>query len=157
MISETPARPALSFRFATKLPNASNESGLGLDTTDFFASLLVAKNVQSLRVVGNAGLGILADPTSGNRQNDVLTYGLSLARALTERAEVVGELNGRLNMRSAGAFPGTDSNSALRFGARFTPGSVRFDGGMVVGLTSDGPTFGFTAGLTYVFDAFRVP
>ena len=30
-----PSRPAFGFRFATKLPNASNESGLGLDTTDF--------------------------------------------------------------------------------------------------------------------------
>ena len=63
MIAEAPGHPALGIRFATKLPNASNESGLGLDTTDFFASLLAAKNVQSLRIVGNVGLGILADPT----------------------------------------------------------------------------------------------
>ena len=52
-----------AFRFATKLPNASNESGLGLDTTDFYASLLGAKTVQSVRVVGNIGVGILGDPT----------------------------------------------------------------------------------------------
>ena len=37
-LSEGVRRPAFGFRFATKLPNASNESGLGLDTTDFFAS-----------------------------------------------------------------------------------------------------------------------
>ena len=67
-----PGRPALGIRFATKLPNASNESGLGLDTTDFYVSLLGAKTVQSIRVVGNLGVGILADPTEGNRQNDVL-------------------------------------------------------------------------------------
>jgi hypothetical protein len=35
-LSETEGRPALGVRFATKLPNASNESGLGLDTTDFY-------------------------------------------------------------------------------------------------------------------------
>ena len=99
MVGEAPGRPAVGLRFATKLPNASNESGLGLDTIDFFASLLVAKNVQSLRIVGNVGLGILADPTSGNRQNDVLTYGFSMARAITTQAEIVGELNGRLNTR----------------------------------------------------------
>ena len=34
----TASRPAFGVRFAIKLPNASNESGLGLDTTDFFAS-----------------------------------------------------------------------------------------------------------------------
>src|SRR5439155_3697561 len=36
---EAAGRPAFGIRFATKLPNASNEKGLGLDTTDFFASL----------------------------------------------------------------------------------------------------------------------
>ncbi len=157
MVSEAPGHPAVGIRFATKLPNASNESGLGLDTTDFYASLLAAKNVQSLRIVGNVGLGILADPTSGNRQNDVLTYGISLAQALTDRSELVGEVNGRVNMRSGTAFPGTDSSSMVRGGVRFTPGSVRFDGGVMFGLTDDGPTIGFTGGLTYVFSAFRMP
>jgi hypothetical protein len=157
LIAEGAGRPSFGFRFATKLPNASNEAGLGLDTTDFFASLLAAKNVQSVRVVGNLGLGILGDPTSGNRQNDALTYGISFARALTDRAEVVGEVNGRASLRSGEACPGTESSSKLRVGARFTSGTIRFDGGVIVGLTSDGPTIGMTAGFTYVFDAFRVP
>ncbi|HUR35529.1 MAG TPA: hypothetical protein VM032_17120 [Vicinamibacterales bacterium] len=151
------SHPSLALRFATKLPNASNEAGLGLDTTDFFASLLAAKNVQSVRAVANLGLGILGDPTSGNRQNDVLTYGVSLARALTARAEAVAELNGRKSLRSGEAFPGTEGRSMLRVGARFTPGSVRFDGGLMVGLTAEGPTIGVTAGLTYVFNAFTLP
>jgi hypothetical protein len=157
MMGEGTSHPSLAFRFATKLPNASNEAGLGLDTTDFFASLLAAKNVQSVRVVGNVGFGILGDPTNGNRQNDVLTYGVSFARALTGRAELVGEVNGRQNMRSGDAFPGTESRSMLRLGGRFTANAVRFDGGLMVGLTSDGPTVGVTAGLTYVFNAFRIP
>ena len=110
-----------------------------------------------MRVVGNLGFGILGDPTNGNRQNDVLTYGVSVARAMTSRAEVVGEVNGRQSMRSGEAFPGTESRSMLRIGGRFTPGSIRFDGGLMVGLTSDGPTFGVTAGLTYVFNAFTLP
>lgn len=152
VVGETESRPALAFRFATKLPNASNEAGLGLDTTDFFTSLLVAKNIQSVRLVGNVGFAILGDPTDGNRQNDVLTYGVSFARAMTAKTEVVGEVNGRQNTRSAGAYPGTESRSTLRLGARFTAGSLRFDGGLLVGLTSDGPKAGATAGLTYVFN-----
>ena len=87
LVPETTRRPSFGFRFATKLPNASNESGLGTDTTDFLASLLVAKTVQSLRVVGNFGFGILTDPTQGDRQNDVLTYGVSFARAVTQNVE----------------------------------------------------------------------
>jgi hypothetical protein len=46
MLSEHPGRPSLGFRFATRLPNASNESGLGRDTTDFTAAFLVGKTVQ---------------------------------------------------------------------------------------------------------------
>jgi len=157
ILSETGGRPAIGIRFATKLPNASNESGLGLDTTDFFATLLAAKTVQSVRVVGNFGLGILTDPTAGSRQNDVITYGVSFARAMTQAAEIVGELNGRASTRSGGPLPGTENRSVLRFGLRYTQGTVRFDGGVFFGLTTVDPTIGFTAGLTYVFNAFRVP
>ena len=157
LISEGAGRPALGIRFVTKLPNASNESGLGTDTTDFLASTLVAKTVQSVRVVGNFGVGILADPTRGDRQNDVLTYGLSFARAVTQRAEFVGEVNGRRSTRSGDPFPGTESRGLLKFGTRYTVGSFRLDGALFVGLTSIDPMLGFTTGFTYVFNAFTLP
>jgi diaminopimelate epimerase len=102
------------FRFATKLPNAGNESGLGLDTTDFFASVLRARRCNRCGIVGNIGLGILGDPTNGNRQNDVVLYGVSFARALTNAAEVVGEVTGRANTRGAGRCraPNREASSA---------------------------------------------
>jgi hypothetical protein len=157
LFAEAPKHPSFAFRFATKLPNAENEKGLGLDTTDFYASLLAAKTVQSIRVVGNFGLGILGDPTVGDRQNDVVTYGLSFARALTNRAEVVGELNGRISTRKGTAFPGTETRGLLNLGGRYTRASVRLDAGLFFGLTSLDPTMGFTTGLTFVFNAFQVP
>jgi hypothetical protein len=157
LLAEAPKHPSFAFRFATKLPNATNERGLGLDTTDFYASLLAAKTVQSIRIVGNFGLGILGDPTVGDRQNEALTYGLSFARALTNRAEVVGELNGRKSTRKGNAFPGTESRGLLNLGGRYTRASVRLDAGLFFGLTSLDPTMGFTTGLTFVFNAFQVP
>ena len=158
ILSESASRPALGVRVATRLPNASNESGLGLDTTDFFASLLIGKTVQSIRVVGNVGLGILPDPTRGDRQNDVLTYGLSLARAVRQGLEVVGEINGHVDVRDTDAPPpGTDSRGAMRVGARFTRGTVRVDGGVIIGMTSRDPSIGFTGGLTWVFRGFTIP
>jgi hypothetical protein len=157
IVAELPNRPSFAFRFATKLPNAENENGLGLDTTDFYASLLAAKTVRSLRIVGNIGFGILADPTVGDRQSDVLTYGLSLARALTDRAELVGEVNGRVSTRAGEALPGTETRSLLRFGGRYTRVSFRLDAGMFLGLTPVDPSVGFTGGFTYVFNAFQVP
>ena len=157
LVAETAGRPAFGLRLATKLPNTSNEKGLGLDTTDFFASLLGAKTVQSVRVVGNIGVGILSDPTLGHRQNDVLTYGLSFARAMTQQAELVGELNGRLSTRNGVAPPGTESRGILKLGGRYTRGSVRFDAGVYFGLTTVEPTIAFTTGATYVFSAFTLP
>ena len=157
ILSENASRPAIGIRFATKLPNASNESGLGTDTFDFLATLLGAKTVESIRVVGNLGAGILADPTDGNRQNDVLLYGLSLARAMTQQVEFVGEINGRVSTRSGAPFPGTESRGLLKFGGRYTYGPVRLDAGVFFGLTTIDPTIGFTAGFTYVFDAFKIP
>ena len=154
---ETSSRPAFGFRFATKLPNAGNESGLGLDTTDFFATVLVGKTTQSVRIVGNVGLGILSDPTNGNRQNDVLLYGVSFARAITNAAEVVGEVTGRANTRGAGPLPGTESRSVVRMGLRYTYGGLRGDAALLLGATNNDPGVGFTAGFTYVFSAFQVP
>lgn len=157
LLSEAAGRPAIAVRVATRLPNASNESGLGLDTTDFYLSGLVGKTVQSIRVVGNVGVGVLGDPVDGHRQNDVLTYGLSLARAVAEGLEVVGETNGRIDLRDEDTPPGTDSRGAFRIGGRFTRATVRLDAGLILGMTSRDPSVGFTAGFTWVFRGFRVP
>ena len=93
----------------------------------------------------------------GNRQNDVLTYGVSFARAVTTQAELVGELNGRVVDALGDPFPGTESRGLLKLGGRYTRGSIRFDAGIFFGLTTIDPTVGFTAGFTYVFNAFKVP
>jgi hypothetical protein len=157
VVAEGPGHPAFGLRFATRLPNAGNESGLGLDTTDFYFTGLIGKTTQSVRIVGNFGLGILGDPTRGDRQNDVLLYGASLARAVKQGVEIVGEINGRANTRSGEPPPGTDSRATLRIGGRVTTGSVRLDGALLFGMTSRDAGFGFTAGATWVFRGFTVP
>jgi hypothetical protein len=151
------SRPSIALRSATRLPNASNESGLGLDTMDFYSTLLLAKTVQSVRIVGNIGLGILGDPTRGDRQNDVILYGVSFARAVTGAAEVVGEINGRKDTREGDPPPGTESRSIVRFGARYTIGTWRADAAVLFGVTSNDPGVGVAAGFTYVFSGLRLP
>ena len=98
-LSETGGRPAFGLRLATRLPNASNESGLGLDTTDYFASFLLGKTVQSVRIVGNVGLGVVGDPTKGYQHSQLLLYGVSISRAIFNALEVVTEINGRHNTK----------------------------------------------------------
>ncbi len=157
LVPETAHSPSVGFRFTTRLPNASRKSGIGQDTTDFGASLLVGKTVQSIRFVGNLGFVTMTEPLDGTRQNDVLAYGFSLARAVTDHAEIVGEVNGRASVRESTAAIGTESRGLLKFGGRYTQGPVRFDAGIFFGLNPVDPTVGFTAGATYIFNAFRLP
>jgi len=157
LVPETAGMPGIGFRFTTRLPNASRKSGIGQDTTDFGASILVAKTIQSIRVVGNVGWISMSQPLDGTRQNDVLAYGFSLARAVTSKTEIVGEVNGRASVANGAAPIGTESRGRLKFGGRFTPGPIRFDAAIFFGLNSVDPTVGFTAGVTYVFNAFRTP
>lgn len=156
LVTEAPGRPAIGVRVATRLPNAGNESGLGRDTIDFFASALVGKTVESIRVVGNLGVGILTDPLEGGRQNDVITYGLSLARAVATGVEIVGEVNGHFNTRDEDVPVDTETRGSMRVGGRFTRGTVRIDGGLIFGMTSRDPGFGLTAGFTWVFRGFTL-
>ncbi|MSO46243.1 MAG: hypothetical protein EXQ59_05695 [Acidobacteria bacterium] len=157
LVSEGESRPSIGMRTATKIPMASNEGGIGLDTFELYSTLLMAKTVQSVRVVGNIGLGILADPTRGDSQNDVLLYGISFARAVTARAEVVGEINGRKDTRAGDPPPGTESRSTVRFGARYLIDNWRADAAMTFGVNANDPSIGFGAGFIYVFTAFQTP
>jgi hypothetical protein len=75
---------------------------------------------------------------------------------VTQAAELVGEVNGRISTRDI-PFPGTESRGIIKVGGRYTHGPIRFDAGVFFGLTTIDPTIGFTTGFTYVFNAFRVP
>jgi hypothetical protein len=156
-LSEGLRRPGMGLRFATRLPNASRASGLGVETMDFLFTVLVAKTIESVRVVGNFGLGILGDTARADLQNDVVVYGVSIARAFAQGAEIVGEINGRANTRRDEPTPGTENLGQIRVGARYTRGTVRVDGAIITGLTSRDTNAGFTAGLTWVFRGFTVP
>jgi hypothetical protein len=153
LLSETNSRPAIGLRFATRLPNAGNEKGIGLDTMDFFQSILIGKSAASTRFVGNLGIGILSDPTDGHGQNDVLTYGLSVVHTLKRwmQFDVVFDVNGRVSTRPSTPPPGTESRGTATFGVRYRRGAVRFDAGFYQALTSDDGRTGITGGLTWTF------
>jgi hypothetical protein len=156
LVSETANRPSIASRFSTRLPNAGNESGLGKDMQDFETSILLAKTIRSVRVVGNVGLLMLGNPTQPAAQDDLLFYNLSVARAVSQAAEVVGEFVGRANFANT-TTPGAEDRGLLRFGARYTQAGVRLDGAILFGLSPRDPEIGFTAGFTWVFNAVTIP
>ena len=147
---ESASRPALGLRFGTKLPTASPEKGIGLGTTDFFASFLLAKTVQSVRTVGNVGLIVLGNPVTGHDPATTLGVGVSVARALTNEFEVVGELNGRLTPFEKIVPIGLESRGVLRLAGRYTYAMLRLDFGVLAGITNRDPSFGISAGATYL-------
>jgi hypothetical protein len=157
LLPEVPGRPGVGFRFSVRLPNAKHESGLGQDTTDFSASLLAGKTVASLRVVGNVGFTIMSEPLDPNKQNDVLTYGLSLTRPAGHQVDLVADINGRASTRNGVAPIGTESRGTVTIGGRYTRGATRFDAAAFFGLTAIDPTIGVKIGVTYVFTAFSLP
>jgi len=153
LMRETAGRPSFGLRFATRLPNAGNEKGIGLDTMDFFQSILVGKSIQSTRVVGNIGLAILSDPTRGDRQNDVLTYGFSVVHGLRTLA-LVADVNGWVSTRGGTPPPGTETRGTATFGVRYPMGQVRLDGGFFTAVTGSDERAGVKAGVTWIFDSF---
>jgi hypothetical protein len=156
LVPESEQRPAVGFRFIVRLPNAKHASGLGQDTTDFSGSFLVGKQVAATRLVANAGLTIMSEPLDAAKQNDVMTYGFSIARPLVSHAEVVAEINGRWSTRSGVAPIGTESRGLIRVGGRYRLGAIRLDAAALFGVRSIDPDVGVTIGLSYLFRAFTL-
>jgi len=153
---DAPGLPSIGVRFSTRLPNASNESGLGQDTTDFMTQVLVGKRAGRLRMVVNGGLLIQDDATALARQDDLIVYSVSGAYAVTRSADIVGEFVGRQNFADIVA-AGAESRGQVRMGARYMRGNVRVDGAWSIGRTGDVPDHGVTFGVTWVTQAFRMP
>jgi len=147
---EAGAVPAWSFRIATRLPAAGNESGLGLDTTDFWLWLLAGKSLGPARVAANVGAGVLGLPTRGDRQNDVWGYGLSVALPLAAGWEAGAEVQGSLDVR--GDTPiGTEERGQARLGVRRAIGALAIDAAILVGIDHPEPDWGAAGGIAWTF------
>lgn len=127
--------PACGLRFAAELPNSNEELGIGDNTTDVFASALLARTFASrLAVYTDFGVGILTERTEHFAQNDVLTYGVMTDWRAGERTHLVGELAGHWSTR--GHLPGTGSRGELRAGVDLRRGAFHWTGLALHGLTA---------------------
>ncbi|HSR53928.1 MAG TPA: transporter [Acidobacteriota bacterium] len=147
-MDEDLGRPALAFRFGFKLPNASNESGLGTDETDIFGSFLFEKTVGKLRVIGNAGLIILGDPTDNSSQDDQFLYGFALLHPVGTNVNLLADFHGRAGDSGFG----TEETSSLRLGAQVKTGGIYWDFGAHFGFEDADPDTGFFIGISKDFE-----
>lgn len=152
--NETAHAPALGFRFGVQLPNSNQAKGLGTNTTNFFATVLVGKKFFSerLSLFGNVGLGILTAPLVNFSQNDVTIYGVAGIFKVNQRFNLVGEVAGRASSRKAQI--GTEDVSEARFGVQIFAAGLRFDLAGSKGLTEFSPKSGVIFGLTKDIKAF---
>jgi hypothetical protein len=117
--------PACGLRFAAELPTSNELLGIGDNTTDVFASVLLARTFAGrLGVYTDLGVGILTERTRAFAQNDVLTYGVLADWRAGERLFVVGEAAGRWSTR--GSLPGTGSRGELRAGVDLRRGAFHW-------------------------------
>jgi hypothetical protein len=128
--------PGIGFRFAAQLPNTNEKLGIGDNTTDVFASLLLASRPgDRFALYTDVGLGILGDRTAAFTQNDVLTYGVLGDWRSNEPLRVLAEITGRQSTHAAGL--GTGSRSEARAGVEIGRGPLRGGLLLVHGLTGE--------------------
>jgi len=149
--NETRRGPSLGFRVGVGLPNSNQATGIGLNQTNAYGSILIGKKFGEngrLNTFGNLGVAILTAPTQLFSQNDVLTYGVAGIFRLNKQFSVAGEVNGRANTRPHGGPLGTESQSEARLGMQIRASGLRFDFAGIKALTNFTHDSGFTVGVT---------
>ena len=111
LVSEYHSFSSVSIRFGVQLPNASNESGLGIDEFNFYSSFLFEKHLAGVRWVLNAGLGILGDPVTLSEQHDTFIYAAGSYIPIGDRSTLVMETAGRTGHHGLGVYRLTNAKA----------------------------------------------
>lgn len=153
--NESAHAPSLGFRFGVQLPNSDQALGIGTNTTNFYGMVTAGKKFHKDRVnlFGNVGLGILQAPLDKFTQNDVLLYGLAGIFTVSDKLNLVGEVNGFHSTRKNAPL-GTEDFSTARLGAQIKALGLRWNAAGVFGLSDRAPKTGLSLGITYDWDAF---
>ncbi len=161
LLNETRNLPAVGFKFGFQMPNTDQARGIGTNQINIFSKVLVQKKFGKrpgrdpmANIYGNLGLGIMNAPLANFTQNDVLLYGLAGIFRVSNRINVVSEVNGRVNTRSGDAPLGTESVGQFRIGSQIKASGLRFDTAALFGLTKHSPRTGFIFGVTYQSPTF---
>jgi hypothetical protein len=149
ILGEGGKRPAVAFRFGYEMPNSKQNRGIGTNSTNVFAEVILEKHLRQLKVFGDLGLGILQSPNAKFSQNDVLLYGGAFLYPLHRRINLAGEVAGRYSSRTiTPALFGTESHSQARLGFQVFAGGFQWDVAAIGGLAEHDPSTGFTFGVS---------
>lgn len=150
-VQDAPGRPGVGFMVGAKMPNASDETGLGTDESDVFLGLLLSNRRGAHELRLNLGLAILGDPTVNSAQQDLLTYGLAGRHG--DRHAFLWEVWGR-----ALGDEGRDlDESTLRVGYGYFGDKMSFDASLLAGLDDNSGDLGASLGVTWQLGSARRP
>ncbi len=162
--NETRLLPAIGLKFGFQMPNTDQARGIGINQINIFSKILLQKkfgsvvaNTPRFNAFGNVGIQIMTAPIERFTQNDVILYGLAGIYRLTERVNLLSEVNGRINTRSGAAPLGTESVGQFRVGAQIKTSGLRFDTAAAFGLTRFSPRTGIIVGVTYQSPSIFTP
>lgn len=154
--NETRLLPAIGMKFGFQMPNTDQARGIGTNQINVFSKIILQKkfgdvvdNTPKFNAMGNIGLQIMTAPIERFAQNDVVIYGLAGIYRVTDRFNLLGEVNGRINTRSGAAPLGTESAGQFRIGTQIKASGLRFDTAAAFGLTKYSPRTGVIFGVTY--------
>lgn len=141
-------RPGIAFRWGTKLPNVSENTGIDTDKTDFFSECIFELDRNRFNIWGSAGLWILGDSGPNASQDDLLSLGLAVRYPL-RYGDVLGEIRSTIGSRR-------QDRSSVRIGTvfRFRP-RLRVD--VVAGsefISDESPSWEIGGGVTLEFTLF---
>ncbi len=141
----------IAIRFGVQLPNASNESGLGIDEMNFFSSLLFQKHFAGKWTL-NTGLGILSDPQRIGSQHDVLIYGFEYFLPINGSTYVLVQTAGRTGHDGIGV----RRLANAKFGLEKSFGEFSIKGFCVVNFSPSDNAQGLELSFHYSFQAIGV-
>ena len=160
IFGEEGARPGLAFKFGFIMPNSNEARGIGTNTTNVFAELILEKRLKRMKLFGELGVEIMQAPNALFSQNDVLMYGGGFSYPLHRRVNLVGEVNGLYSARSINeGLIGTQSTGQARLGLQILAGGFTWDLAGITGINQYDPHSGFTFGVSKdirIFDSNKI-
>jgi hypothetical protein len=157
IIGEGKRRPAFAFRFGFEMPNSNQQRGIGTNTTNVFAMVILEKHIGKLKFFGDVGVGILQAPLTRFTQNDVTVYGVAFSYPVFRNVNLVGEASGRQSSRKiSNDLIGTESSGQARLGLQILAGGFHWDVAGIAGLYHPDAKTGFTFGVSRDISLFKI-
>jgi hypothetical protein len=149
-LREDARRPAVALAFSVQAPTGDADRDMGSGVTMTWLNAIVEHKIASqTSVAANLGFMPTGNPSIGAlginaHRGKIVTFGASLARGVTDKLKLVGEVNGAMTTtgdREHQVHVAGGGNYELRRGATF-------DAGVIVGHYTRTPRFGVIVGVT---------